>query len=162
LERWQDATEQALGVLPPDQLRDRMPTRPAAITAEAVSTYAETLVKAEAKVRDSVARAAAAAGKEASTRLAELDTEAAGLRAGQQGALAIAVTEGEQLLDPVALDPVVAAETSARDAARQYRAEQTAAQSQIQQAASLDTAIQAGRARLSAVNALYGLLADAK
>jgi len=162
LERWQDATEQALRVLPPDQLRYRMPTRPAAITAEAVSAYAAALVKAEAKVRDSVARAAAAARKEVSTRLGELDTAAAGLRAGQQGALAVTVGEGERLLDPVALDPVVAAETSARDAARQYRAEQTAAQRQIQQAASLDTAIQAGQARFSAVNALHGLLADAK
>ena len=37
LERWQDAIEQAVSILPHDQLRDRMPARPAAITAEAVS-----------------------------------------------------------------------------------------------------------------------------
>ena len=30
LERWQDAIEQAVSVLPQDQLRDRMPARPAA------------------------------------------------------------------------------------------------------------------------------------
>ena len=162
LERRQDAIEQAVSVLPQDQLRDRMPARPAAITAEAVSVYAAALAKAEAEARGSVARAAAAAGREASTRLTELDTAAAGLRSGQQGSSAIAVAEGEQLLDPAALDPVVAAEASARDAAERHRADQAAAQSQIQQAASLDTAIRAGRARLSAVDALRGLLADAK
>ena len=101
-------------------------------------------------------------GREASTRLTELDTAAAGLCSGRQGTLAIAVAEGEQLLDVAALDPVVAAEASAHDAAQRHRADQAAAQSQIQQAASLDTAIRAGRARLSAVDALRGLLADAK
>ena len=72
------------------------------------------------------------------------------------------MAEGEQLLDPAALDPVVAAEASARAAAERHRADQAAAQGQIQQAASLDTAIRAGRARLSAVEALRGLLGDAK
>jgi len=162
LERRQDATEQAVSVLPQDQLRDRMPARPAAITAEAVSAYAAALAKAEAEARGSMACAAAAAGREASARLAELDTAAAGLRSGQQETVAIAVAEGEQLLDPAALDSVVAAEASARDAARRHRTDQAAAQSQIPQAASLDTAIRAGRARLSAVDALRGLLGDAK
>ena len=162
LERWQDAIEQAVSILPQNQLRDRMPARPAAITAEAVSVYAAALAKAESEARGSVARAAATAGKEASARLAELDTAASGLRSGQQGSSAIALAEGEQLLDPAALDPVVAAEASARDAAERHRADQAAAQSQIPQAASLDTAIRAGRARLNAVEALRGLLADAK
>ena len=162
LERRQDATEQAVSVLPQGQMRDRMPARPAAITAEAVSAYAAALAKAEAEARDSVTRAAAAAGREASARLAELDTAAAGLRSGQQETVVIAVAEGEQLLDPAALDPVVAAEANARDAARRHRADQAAAQSQIPQAASLDTAIRAGRARISAVDALRGLLGDAK
>ncbi len=162
LERRQDATEQAVSVLPQDQLRHRMPARPVAITAEAVSTYAAALAEAEAEARGSMARAAAAVGREASARLAELDTAAAGLRSGQQGTVAIAVAEGEQLLDPAALDPVVAAEANAYDAAQRHRANQAAAQSQIRQAASLDTAIRAGRARFSAVDALRGLLSDAK
>jgi DNA repair protein SbcC/Rad50 len=162
LERRQDATEQAVSVLPQDQLCHRMPVRPAAITAEVVSTYAAALAKAEAEARGSVACAAAAAGREASARLVELDTAATGLRSGQRGTLAIAVAEGEQLLDPAALDPVVAAEANARDAAQRHRADQAAAQSQIPQAASLDTAIRAGRARLSAVDALRGLLGDAR
>jgi DNA repair protein SbcC/Rad50 len=162
LERRQDTTEQAVSVLPQDQLRDRMPARPAAVTAEAVSAYAAALAKAESEARGSVASAAAAARREASARLAELDTAASGLRSGQQETSAIAVEEGEQLLDPTALDPVVAAEASAHDAALRHRAAQATAQSQILQAANLDTAIRAGRARLSAVEALRGLLGDAK
>lgn len=162
LERWQDAIEQAVSALPQDQLRDRMPARPAVITAEAVSAYAAALIKAESEARGSVARAAAAVGTEARTQLTELDTAAAGFRAGRQGSSVIAMAEGEQLLDPAALDPVVAAEASARDAAERHRADQAAAQSQIMQAASLDTAIRAGRARRSAVEALRALLADAK
>ncbi len=162
LERWQDAIEQAVSILPQDQPRDQMPTRPAAITAEAVTAYAAALTKAEAEARGNVARAATAAGREATTRLADLDTAAAGLRSGRQGTPAIALADGEQLLDPASLDPVVAAEASARDAARRHRADHETAHSQIQQAASLDTAIRAGHARLSAVDALRGLLGDAK
>ena len=162
LERWQDAIEQAVSMLPHDQLRDRMPVRPAAITAEAVSVYAAALAKAESEARGSLAHAESAAGEEASARLAELDIAAAGLRSGQQASSAIALAEGEQLLDPAALDPVVAAEANARDAAERHRADQATARSQIPQAASLDTTIRAGRARLSAVEALRGLLGDAK
>jgi exonuclease SbcC len=162
LERWQDAIDQAVSVLPQSQLRERMSAKPADITAEAIGAYAAALAKAEAEARGSVSRAAAAAGDEADIRLTELDAAAAALRSGRQGTPAIALAEGEQLLGPAALDPVVAAEASARHAARQHRAEQEAADHQVQQAASLDTAIRAGRARLSAVDALRGLLADAK
>jgi len=162
LERWQDAIEQAVSLLPYDQLRDRVPVRPAAITTEAVSAYAVALAQAESEARGSLAHAESAADEEARARLAELDTAAAGLRSGQQASSAIALAEGEQLLDPAALDPVVAAEANARDAAERHRADQAAARSQITQAAILDTAIQAGRARLNAVEALRGLLGDAK
>src|SRR5260370_41329864 len=129
-------------------------------TAVAVSEYAGALEKAESEARGSVASAAAAARREAGARLAELDTAASGLRSGQQETLAIAVAEGEQLLDPAALDPVVAAEASARDAALRHRADQATAQSQLLQAASLDTALRAGSATLSAVEALGGTRGD--
>jgi exonuclease SbcC len=162
LERWQDAIEQAVSMLPQVQAHNRIPARPAAITVEAVSVYAAALSKAESEARDRLAHAESTAGDEASTRLTELDTAAAGLRSGRQGSLAIALAEGEQLLDLAALDPVVAAETSARYAAERHRADEATARSQIPQAASLDTAIRAGRARLSAVDALRGLLGDAK
>src|SRR5260370_32018504 len=115
-------------------------------TAVAVSEYAGALEKAESEARGSVASAAAAARREASARLAELDAAASGLRSGQQETSAIAVAEGEQLLDPAALDPVVAAEASAHDAALRHRADQATPHGHILQPASLDPADRAGRA----------------
>jgi exonuclease SbcC len=162
LERWQDVIEQAVTVLDQDQLRDHMPPRPATITAADVTAYAAALAQAERTARNAMSQAVAAADKNATTWLMKLDTAAARLRSGQQGIPVITLAKGEQLLAPTALDPVVAAETSARDAAERHRASQEAAQSQIQSAASLDAATKAGHARLSAVDALRGLLADAK
>jgi exonuclease SbcC len=162
LERWQDAMEQAVTVLDQGQLRDHMPPRPAAITTADVTAYAAALAEAERAVRNGLSQAVAAAGTNAATRLTKLDTAAARLRSGQLGIPVITLAEGEQLLAPTALDPVIAAETSARDAAERHRGDQEAAQSQIQPAAGLDAATKAGHARLSAVDALRGLLADAK
>jgi DNA repair protein SbcC/Rad50 len=162
LERWQDVIEQAVTVLDQGQRRDHMPPRPAAITAADVTAYAAALADAERAARNGLSRAVAAAGTNATTRLEKLDTAAARLRSGQQEIPVITLAEGEQLLAPTALDPVIGAETSARDAALRHRADQEAAQSQIQPAASLDAATKAGHARLSAVDTLRGLLADAK
>jgi len=162
LERWQDIVEHAVTVLAESPLRDQMPARPAAITAADISAYATALAKAEGAARDRMSHAAADASKNASIQLMKLDAAAAGLRSDQEGIPVIALAEGEQLLAPTALDPVIAAEASARDAAGRHRADQAAAQRQIQPAASLDTATRAGHARLSAVDALRGLLADAK
>ena len=139
-----------------------MPARPAAVTAENVSTYAAALAQTEAAVRHSLASVTAAAAKEARSEMLKLTTAAARLRSGQHGIAAIDLADGQQLLQPDALDPVIAAEAQARQAARRYRDEQAKAQEQIQQAASLDTAIKAGKARLSAVDALRRLLADGK
>jgi len=162
LERWQDVIEQAVTVLDQGQLRDHMPPRPAAITAADVTAYAAALADAERAACNGLLHAVAAAGTNAMTRLEKLDTAAARLRSGQQEIPVITLAEGERLLAPTALDPVIAAETSARDAALRHRADQEAAQSQIQPAASLDAATKAGHARLSAVDTLRGLLADAK
>jgi DNA repair protein SbcC/Rad50 len=162
LERWQDVIEQAVSVVPDIRPLPVMPARPAAITAEDVGSYATALVQAEITARDSLARAAIAADKEASSQLLMLDAAAAGLRSGRDGIPAIALAEGRELLEPAALDPVIAAEGNARDAAERYRAQQNTAQSQIQRAASLDTAMSAGKARLSAIDALRRLLSDGK
>lgn len=162
LDRQREAIEQAASVLPQDRPGEGMVVRPADITAETVGAYATALTSAEADVRESLSGAAAAAGEKAHTRLMELDAAAAKLRSGRQEIPAIALAEGEQLLDPGALDPVVAAEANARMAAQQHRADQEAAEGQVQEAASLDAAIKAGCARLSAVDALRGLFADAK
>ncbi len=163
LERRHDAIEQAISVLlPDDRPGDGPPAKPADITVETVGAYAAALAGAEADVRERVSGAAAAAGEEARTWLIELDAAAARLRSGRPGIPAIALADAEQMLGPGTLDPVVAAEANARVAAEQHRADQETADGQIQKAAGLDTAIRAGCARLSAVDALRSLLADAK
>jgi exonuclease SbcC len=161
LERWQDVMERVVTVLPVGT-PSGSPARPAAVTADTVSTYAAALAQAEVTVRDSLATVTAAAGEEARNEMLKLTTAAARLRSGQQGIPAIDLTDGQQLLQPAALDRVVAAEAQARQAARRHRDEQTKAQEQIQQAGDLDTAITAGKARLGAVDALRALLADGK
>jgi exonuclease SbcC len=163
LQRRQDAIEQAATVLAEDQRPDEpMPARPTVTTVESISTYATALDRAERIVRNSLSQATDAASENATAELLRLNTVAASLRSGQDDMPAITLSAGEQLLAPTALDPVVAAESSAHHDAGRYRASQATAQSQIEPAAALDSAIRAGRDRLSAVDAVRGLLADAK
>jgi exonuclease SbcC len=162
LERWHDVISQAASALPGDQLAASMPASPSAITAEDVRAYADALAGAAGTVQATVSGAAVTADNEASTQLRKLDTVAARLRAGDRGFPAIVLGEGEELLDPVALDLVVAAQASATDAAGRYRASQKTAEDQIEQADQLDSAISAGQGRLNAVTVLRSLLGDAK
>lgn len=162
LGQWHDVIEQAVSALPGDRMPVPIPARLEAITEFSVDAYAVALATANHVVRDKLSQAAAAADTEASTQLGKLDEAAALLRSGQQGIPPILMPHGEQLLGPAALDPVIAAETSARDLANRRRADQATAQGQIERAASLDTAVGAGRARLNAVDALRALLGDAK
>ena len=139
-----------------------MPARPAGVAEHDIRAYATALVQTDRQAHDRLSQAVAAAATEASTQLRKLDDAAAVLRSGQHGIPPIILPTGEQLLDSVALDPVIAAETSASEFARRRREDQSTAEGQIEQAASLDTAISAGKTRLSAVDALRGLLGDAK
>lgn len=162
LERWHDAIEQAASILPGGETPGLMSIKPGTMSAESAGAYATALARAEDTARGSLAQAATAASEDAGARLADLERAAAELRAGQHGTPAVRLPEGGRLLEPGALDPVIEAATSARDDARRHRADQLTAESQIQQAGNLDTAISAGHARLSALEALRSLLADAK
>jgi DNA repair protein SbcC/Rad50 len=163
LQRRQDVIEQATSVLEAhQQLEEPMPARPASATVESISAYAGALGQAERGVRDRLSQAVNAARENAAAELLRLDTVAAGLSFGQNDMPPITLAAGEHLLAQTAFDPVVAAETSARDDARRQRVIETTAQDQIEPAAALDCAIHAGRARLNAVDAVRGLLADAK
>lgn len=163
LQRWQDAIEHAATVLAEDQLLDEpMPARPTVTTVKSISTYATALDRTERGVRNSLAQAADAARQNAAAELLRLNMVAASLSSGQDDTPAITLPDGEQLLASTALDPVVAAERSAHDNAGRHRTSQATAQGQIEPAAALDSAICAGRARLSAVDAVRGLLTDAK
>ena len=139
-----------------------MPARPAAVTAEAVSTYAAALAQTEAAVRrqpdqrsgcsrqggqrDAQAqRPQPPACDQASTGLAAI----AWLTASSCSSPRPWTRSSPRSPGPAGRPPV------------QARAGE-AAQEQIQQAAGLDTAIKAGKARLSAVDALRALLADGK
>lgn len=139
-----------------------MPTRPVAVSEHEIGTYAAALAQADSTIRDKLSQAVSAADKDARTQFEKLHDAAALLKSGQEGIPPIALPSGEQLLDPAALDPVIAAETSARELASRRRADQETAQGQIEPAASLDAAISPGKARLSTVDALRGLLSDAK
>jgi DNA repair protein SbcC/Rad50 len=162
LARWREILEEAVSVLPGSAMHDRLPISPAAVSESEIDAYAAALALAHRTVRDELSQAVSAAEMDTRSQLGKLDDAATLLRSGQEGISSIALPAGEQLLDPAALDPVVAAETSARDLASRCRADQITAQGQIEQAASLDAAISAGKARLSAVDALRGLLTDAK
>jgi DNA repair protein SbcC/Rad50 len=162
LGRWHEVLEEAVRVLPGSPMPAPTPTRPIALSEHEIGTYAAALAQADSTTRDKLSQAISAADKDARTQFGNLDDAAALVRSGQEGIPPIALPSGEQLLDPAALDPVIAAETSARELASRRRTDQETAQGQIESAASLDAAISAGNARLSAVNALRGLLGDAK
>jgi exonuclease SbcC len=162
LERWHDVIIQAASALPGNQPAAPMPTSPSAITAKDVRAYADALAVAAGTVQAAVSTSAVTADNEANAQLRKLDAMATRLRAGHQGFPAIALGEGDELLDPAALDLVVAAQANATDASGRYRASQKAATDQIEPADQLDSAISAGQARLSAVTALRSLLGEGK
>ena len=162
LERWRETVDEAVSALPARPRCALMPAMPAEINEYQISDYATALAQADDAVRNHLSEAVSAAAKDADAQLRKLDDAAALLRTGQDEIHAVALPTGDQLLDPAALDPVIAAETSATELASRRRADQETAQGQIARAAGLDTAIDAGKARLSAIDALHGLLTDAK
>ena len=158
LERWQDVIEQAVSALPPGGSLATVLARPGDVSVDAVSSYATALAEADKTAVGSLARAAETAAGEADAQMTLLDGAAGRLRTGK----GIGLPEGDALLDPSGLDKLVSAETSARDAAGRHQENKQAAEDQVEQAADLDNALRNGRSRLSAVEALRGLLADAK
>ncbi len=160
LARWGEAIEQAAAVTGDRPVS--LPDSPADITAADIGAYATAIAETAARVQDRVTSAAGRADDEARALLDQLGATAAALQAGQDGYPPVALASGGELLTTAALDPVVAAHASACDTSRRRRAEQAAAQGQVDRAARLDAAITAGEARLSAVSALRTMLASGK
>ena len=158
LQRLHDAVERADSVLSGSPVT--VPARPAAVTVAEVTSYAAALAEADETAATRLSAEAEAAAGEAAARLKRLSSAAARLAAGTDSLPAVALPAGDALLEPSSLDAVVSAETTARDAANRHRADQHTAEGQFERAAALDAAL--GRSRLSAVDSLYGLLADAK
>jgi exonuclease SbcC len=160
LQRLHDAVERAANVLSGSPVT--VPVRPAAFTVAEVTHYAAALAEADETAIASLSGEVEAAADEAAARLKRLSNAAARLAAGTDSLPAIALPAGDALLEPSSLDAVVSAETTARDAAARHRADQHTAEGQVERAAALDAALGDGRSRLSAADALHGLLADAK
>jgi exonuclease SbcC len=160
LQRLQDAVERAASVRPGDH--DPVPSRPAEVTVAGVASYAEALAKADDTTATRLYSEADAAADEAAARLKRLTGAAARLTAGTDILPAVALPAGDALLDPASLDALVSAETTARDDATRHIAAQQSALAQVEQATALDAALSAGKSRHNAVDALHGLLADAK
>jgi DNA repair protein SbcC/Rad50 len=158
---WRDAIGQAAAATP-GSTPAALPADPASIGTNDLEAHVEALAAAGAAISGRVTGAAAASDREAGDHLMKLAETASGLRAGQHGFPGIPLTDGKQLLEAGALDPVVAAEQSASDAAERHLAVHADAESQIDKAERLDTAISAGHQKLTAVDALRSLLADAK
>ena len=156
------AVERAYSALSGGSTAAALPARPARVTVAEIKAHAAELAQAEQSVSASLERETATAASQAEAQLKKLHDAATRLSAGQAGLPAIALPAGEALLDPSSLDAVVSAATTARDDAARHRAASQAAQSQIQYAAELDTALDGGRSRRSAVDILRGLLAEAK
>ena len=136
--------------------------RARSVTVARIEAYAAALAQAEETTSASLARETAATAGTAETQLKRLQDAAARLSAGKDGLPVIALPTGHELLGPSSLDPLVSAETTARNDAARHRSAQETAESQIQRADALDTALGAGRSRLHAVDVLRGLLAEAK
>lgn len=160
LQRLHDAVERADSVLSGSPVT--VPARPAAVAVAEVTGYAAALAEADETASARLSGEAEAAAGEAAARLKRLSNAAARLAAGTSSLPAVALPDGDALLEPSSLDAVVSAETTARDAAGQHRANQHTAEGQVERAAALDAALGDGRSRLSAADALHGLLADAK
>jgi exonuclease SbcC len=158
LERWQDVIDQAARVLPPNGSPVSVLVRPGDVSVDAVSIYATALAETDRTIAGSLTRTADAAAGEADAQMALLARAAGQLRTGK----GIDLPAGDALLDPSGLDELVSAETNAREAARRHQENKEAAEGQMERAADLDKALGEGRSRLSAVEALRGLLADAK
>jgi exonuclease SbcC len=162
LERWQDALEEAVSACPGDGSPIIMPARAVADSVIEISNYAAALAQAGKTVTASLSQAAEAAAGAADIWLKKLHVAADRLKAGKTGLPVIDLPEGNELLEPSSLDELVSAQTTAHNEADRHRADQTAAEGQVQRAASLDAALLDGNARLTAVDALRSLLADAK
>jgi DNA repair protein SbcC/Rad50 len=162
LERWQDAVEEAVRARPGDGSQVTMPARAATVSVDGISSYAAALAEADKAVAVGLSQAGEAAAGEAGTQLKRLHAAADHLKAGKAGLPVIALPEGDELVEPSSLDALVSAQATARNDASRHQADQAAAEGQVEQASSLDAALRGGKDRLNAVDALRGLLSDAK
>ncbi|NKQ59062.1 SMC family ATPase [Amycolatopsis sp. K13G38] len=155
LDGWANAAVQAEAQLPGTS-RSRVPQAAAESGIAEIRTFATTLAAAAAELHGDLIETSTAHSARA---------EAARTRLGEQAAKLSDVdgfNPAAELTDPELLHPVVATRATALKEAKAQRAAEKTAQQQIKPAADLDFAIEAGQARLAALDVLRGELVDAK
>jgi exonuclease SbcC len=155
LDGWANAAVHAVAQLP-DTSRSRVPEPAAQSGIVEIRRFSTALSKVAAELHAELIETSAthsAIAQEARTRL------------GEQAA-ALTDVDGfdpaADLTDPPSLHPLVAGRATAKKEAKAQRTAQEAAQQQVRPAADLDFAIEAGEARLAALDVLRGELVDAK
>lgn len=161
LNRWKETIER-IAQTPEIDHHAAPPSAPEDLTTALVGSYADALAQTASAQKTALQAISENAEARAEKLMEQLQAHADTL-AGETGPDgAITLGDGDGLLENDALDPLNSAMTITRDRARQLRAEQGEAEGQIERAATLDAALNAGRARYQAVDVLRSLLAEAK
>lgn len=154
LERWAAAADRSAAVSDPAGTAAR-PAEPEFPTPESVAPYALSIAESAAEVHDTLHKQA--------EHSRELLLQLTGNLARQCRDLAdqvVGLDPTGDLLAHCALYPLVAAQRSAHDTRQRAQSEKAEAESQIGRAATLDSAIEAGNARLDALTTVRRELGD--
>jgi exonuclease SbcC len=155
LDRWTETIRDAAEMTGQAHARPAVPRDP---TVDAARVYADAVTRSAAEARRTLRAALTDVSARAGELVAELTAQASTLLDDDDRSAA----GGVDPLDAMFLDPLKDAATTARNEALRRRTEQAEAESQIERAQNLDTAIRAGEARHAAVDRLRSLLTEAK
>jgi exonuclease SbcC len=160
LDRWTETIRDAARLTGQAHARPAVPRDP---TVDAARVYADAVTRSAAEVRRTLRAALTDVSARAEGLVAELTAQASTLLDDDDRSAGGGVMPHEvDPLDATFLDPLKDAATTARNEALRRRTEQAEAESQIERAQNLDTAIGAGEARHAAVDRLRSLLTEAK
>lgn len=155
LDGWANAAMHAVAPLP-DTSRNRVPEPAAQPGIAEIRTFSTALSTVAAELHADLIETSATHSALAQGARTCLDEQAVALTDVDGFAPAMDLT------DPSSLHPLVAGRATAEKEAKAQRKAQEAAQQQVRPAADLDFAIEAGEARLAALDVLRGELVDAK
>ncbi|WP_260189089.1 AAA family ATPase [Actinophytocola gossypii] len=155
LDGWANAAAHAVAQLP-DTSRSRAPGPAAESGLAEIRTFSTTLSTVAAELHAELIETSATHASFAQEARIHLGEQAATLTDVE------GFDPAADLTDPISLHPLVASRATAEKEAKVQRTAQKAALEQVRPAADLDFAIEAGGARLAALDVLRGELVDAK
>jgi exonuclease SbcC len=155
LDGWANAAMHAVAQLP-DTSRSPIPEAAAQSGIAEIRTFSTALATVAAELYAELIETSASHSALAQGARTRLDEQAAALTDAD------GFDPAADLTDPLSLHPLVAGRATAEKEAKAQRAAQQAAQQQVRPANDLDFAIEAGEARLAALDVLRGELVDAK